>query len=219
MASSSRLSWHPRRMLALLPGGRLLALPAIILLLSACSTPQPTQMENLCQIFKERPSWYKHASASERRWKSPMGVMMAILAQESSFKPRARPPRTKLLWVIPWTRPSSSFGYTQALTSTWKEYKAEAGRLLARRSNFRDSIDFVGWYNRRSARLSRISAYDPYSLYLAYHEGHGGYNRRSYARKDWLKQAARNVARRAERYEQQLAGCRASLDKPWWRPW
>jgi hypothetical protein len=33
--------------------------------------------------------------------------MMAIIHQESKFDPSARPQRTKLLWVIPWTRPSS----------------------------------------------------------------------------------------------------------------
>jgi hypothetical protein len=42
------------------------------------------------------------------------------------------------------------------------------------------AIDFIGWYNRQSYQRSNIALNDSYHLYLAYHEGHGGFNRRSF---------------------------------------
>ncbi|CAN0604511.1 unnamed protein product, partial [Ectocarpus sp. 12 AP-2014] len=61
---------------------------------------------------------------------------------------------------------------------------------------------------------------DAYRLYLAYHEGHGGYARRSYANKDWLLGVARKVSDRAARYEQQLGSCRKQLeDGRGWFKW
>ena len=58
-----------------------------------------------------------------------------------------------------------------------------------------------------------ISRNDAYRLYLAYHEGHGGYNRGSYKSKQWLKDVAAKVNRRANTYKSQLQGCEQDLKK------
>jgi hypothetical protein len=45
-----------------------------------------------------------------------------------------KPPRRKLFKVIPFKRPSSSFGYSQAVVGTWEQYKKETNSPLATRA-------------------------------------------------------------------------------------
>jgi hypothetical protein len=44
-------------------------------------------------------------------------------------------------------------------------------------------------------------------LYLAYHEGNGGFAKKSYLAKPWLLNVAQNVADQAKRYRSQLNFC------------
>jgi hypothetical protein len=144
---------------------------------------------------------------------------MAFKHQESGFNASARPERTRILWVIPWRRPSSAYGYSQSLDSTWKWYIEKSGNRGAKRSNFADSADFIGWYNDISHRELGVSKADARNLYLAYHEGHGGYRRRTYNQKAWLVAVADKVGRKARTYSAQLEGCRESLKRRrWWWP-
>ena len=48
---------------------------------------------------------------------------MSFVYQESSFKADARPEREKILGFIPWFRPSSAVGYSQALKKHGKIIK------------------------------------------------------------------------------------------------
>jgi hypothetical protein len=186
------------------------------MLLGACATAPPEQVEDICGIFEEKRGWYKAARKSEKRWGTPVHVQMAIIHQESTFVFDARPPRRKLLGFIPWTRPSNAYGYAQALDSTWKRYQRDAGGRFADRDDFADAIDFVGWYTNNSAQSVGISKWDPYNQYLAYHEGAGGWKRGSYKRKSWLKGVARKVEYRAKEWGAQLRACEDSLDTGWW---
>ena len=183
---------------------------------AACATAPPKNVENICAIFEEKKSWYKAAKKSEERWGTPKHVQMSIIRQESSFDFDAKPPRTKLLGFIPWTRPSDAYGYAQALDSTWGWYKDETGRRFADRDDFDDAIDFVGWYTHVSNKTVGISKWDPYNQYLAYHEGQNGWKRGTYKRKDWLKETARQVDQRARRWGAQLQRCEEDLDDGWW---
>ena len=139
--------------------------------------------------------------------------MMAMMHQESTFQAKAKPPRKKIFGLIPGPRPSNAYGYSQALNSTWKDYKRSAGRYGADRDNFDDAIDFIGWYNDQSSRRSKISKSDAYNLYLAYHEGQGGFNRKTYRSKKWLIKVARKVQGQSKKYQSQLNGCQKSLKK------
>lgn len=197
---------------------RLGGLLTAAMLLAACTTSPPSQAENICEIFTEQRGWYRDAKKAEKRWGIPLSVLMAFSFQESSFQARAKPARTRLLWVIPWRRPSTAYGYTQALDATWREYQRATGRSRARRHKFGDAMDFIGWYNRRSADQLGLPRNDAYSLYLAYHEGVGGFRRGTYRDKRWLQDAARRVHSRAYAYQTQLAGCERRLSRPWWRP-
>jgi len=138
---------------------------------------------------------------------------MAIMFHESKFRRKARPPRRKVLGVIPGKRRSTAYGYTQALDSTWQAYIDESHNYGARRTNFSDSMDFVGWYINKSTNLANIPGTDPYNQYLAYHEGWTGYRNGSYKNKAWLQRVASEVVITADRYKEQLRGCEASLNK------
>jgi hypothetical protein len=190
-----------------------------VLLLSGCVTPPPRDINNICNVFRQYPQWYHDAKDVERRWRVPVHVQMAIMHQESKFEARAKPPRTKLFWFIPWKRPSTAYGYAQALDGTWALYKKTNGGLFSSRDKFADGVDFMGWYANQAARRAGISRKDAYSLYLAYHEGVGGYMNKTYLRKPWLIQVAHKVQARSQLYQAQLARCRGALDNSWYRRW
>ncbi|ARH00283.1 hypothetical protein [Legionella micdadei] len=179
-------------------------------LLISCVSKPPSDVNNICRIFHQYPQWYRDAKDVERRWRISIPVQMAIIHQESKFDGRARPPHTKLLWVIPFKRPSTAYGYTQALRTTWRQYKkAEGGGgMFASRDVFSDAVDFIGWYANQANRIAHIPRNDPYRLYLAYHEGIGGYQRKTYLKKPWLIQVARKVKARSQIYQAQLNQCR-----------
>lgn len=189
---------------------------ALLVFLAGCTTSPPKDVNNVCAIFEEKSGWYDDAADSREEWGSPISTMMAIMHQESRFKAKAKPPRKKIFGFIPGPRPSDAYGYSQALGSTWDGYKRSAGRYGADRDDFGDAIDFIGWYNAQSKRRSGIASNDTYSLYLAYHEGHGGYNRGTYRSKQWLIDVARKVDRRALTYRQQLLRCEESLKDDGW---
>jgi len=187
-----------------------------IVVATGCAPTRPENVENICAIFEEKDKWYKAARKSEKRWGTPVHVQMAIIRQESSFNFDARPPRTKLLGFIPWTRPSDAYGYAQALDSTWDWYREDAGRRWADRDDFDDAIDFVGWYTNKSNEVAGISKWDPYNQYLAYHEGQGGWKKGTYKRKGWLKDTAKRVDYRAKEWGAQRKRCEDDLDSGWW---
>jgi hypothetical protein len=197
---------------------RLLFIGLCCLLVSSCVTSPPKRTDDICAIFKEKRSWYKQAQKAAKRWDSNIPTIMAIIHQESGFVGNARPPRRKILWVIPGPRLSDAYGYPQAKDATWEWYQRSTGRWGADRRDFGDAADFVGWYNSQSRKRNGIAAHDVYSLYLAYHEGHGGFVRHSYEKKPWLKNVARKVQQRSARYQQQLLSCEAELQKSRWWP-
>lgn len=184
--------------------------------LTSCVSPPPRDVNNICHIFKEYPKWYHHAKDVENRWKVPVPVQMAIIHQESKFNGTARPPRTKLFSVIPWKRPSSAYGYTQALHGTWNQYKNSNGWVWSSRESFSDGVDFIGWYANQASVRAGIPRTDAYSLYLAYHEGVGGYQRKTYLKKNWLISVAHKVKARAALYAMQLNTCQRNLEKTSW---
>ncbi len=193
---------------------RAIAIPVVILLfLSGCTTSPPRQVGNVCSIFEEKSRWYKKAQKAEKRWKSPIPTLMAVMHQESRFRAKAKPPRTKILWIFPGPRKSDAYGYPQAKDSTWNWYKKSTGRGGADRDDFGDAIDFIGWYNAQTHKKNRVKIDDTYNLYLAYHEGHGGFQRGSYKKKGWLKNIASKVSRQAGTYKRQLQGCEKRLNK------
>jgi len=187
-----------------------------LLLLAACASAPPKNVNNLCSIFREKDDWYSDAKRATKAWGTPIHVSMAIMKQESMFHSDAQPKRTKLLGFIPWTRPSTAYGYAQVKDETWDWYKKKSGNPGADRDDFEDAVDFVAWYVYTTHKLTGTSKWDARRQYLAYHEGVTGYKQGSYRNKPWLLSVARKVDRTAKRYAGQLNSCRDELEAPWW---
>jgi hypothetical protein len=196
---------------------RTVVMVSMIAITVGCSTAPPRDPENICNIFEERRDWWRAAKSMNKEWGVPIHIPMSIMYQESSFRHNAAPPRRYLLGFIPWGRISDAYGYAQAKTMTWDDYIRETGNRRARRDNFADAIDFIGWYMDKSHRINNVSKWDAYAQYLNYHEGWGGYQRRTYLQKEWLIQVSRRVDTRATTYAQQLNQCEAKLNRGWFR--
>ena len=162
---------------------------------AGCTTSR-LETSTISAPFSEKDDWYDDAADARDEWGSPIPVMMAIMHQESRFQAKAQAAAQEDFRIYSRTTPSIAYGYSQAKKSTWKDYKRSAGRYGADRDDFGDAIDFIGWYNYKSHKRSGISRSDTYRLYLAYHEGHGGYNRGTYRSKKWLLDVARKVSAR-----------------------
>ena len=183
--------------------------------LTGCATDPPKDTSDLCSIFAEKKAWYKNTQRAAQKWGAPIHLQMAFIHQESRFHHDARPPRDRLMGLIPWFRSSSAYGYAQAQDGTWEGYMVKTGSRGADRDDFADAVDFIGWYVHVSQRRLGLSKWDVYQQYLAYHEGHGGFKRKTYRNKPWLMGVARKVQHNAERYRTQLARCQDHLDKGW----
>ena len=182
----------------------------IFLLISACSSI-PKNTSDSCSIFNERYLWYKYTKKTEHKWGTPIYLQLAIIKMESDFDWLAKPERQKIFKVIPYKRPSSSFGYSQAVKGTWDQYKKETNNKLATRARFRDSVDFIGWYTDKTEKLLKISKKDVYRQYLAYHEGWGNY--KNYKNNQKVIILAKKVAEQANEYRKQLKKCQKRLNK------
>ncbi len=180
----------------------------IIFFLSACSSI-PKNASNSCSIFEEKYLWYKHAKKTEQKWGTPVYLQLAIIKMESSFDRFAKPPRQKLFKVVPYKRPSSSFGYSQAVKGTWKQYKEETGNKYATRTRFKDSVDFIGWYTNKTEKILKVSKKDAFKQYIAYHEGWGNY--KNYKKNKKVINLAKRVEKQSNIYKQQLSECKNSL--------
>ena len=181
-----------------------------LFIFTACSSI-PNNTSNSCKIFDERYLWYKHTKKVEKKWGTPIHIQLAIIKMESDFDWLAKPPRQKLFKVIPFKRPSSSFGYSQAVKGTWEQYKNETGNKLAIRTRFKDSVDFIGWYTNKTESILKISKKDAFRQYLAYHEGWGAY--KNYKNNKKVIGLAKKVKNQSDKYRSQLQKCQKKLNR------
>ena len=183
---------------------------SLFFFISSC-TSIPKNTLNVCNIFSEKYLWYKFAKKTERKWGAPIELQMAIIKKESGFDWLAKPERTKIFKVIPWKRPSSSFGYSQAVIGTWDMYKKSTGNTLASRVLFKDSSDFIGWYVNQTYKRLKINKKNYFRQYLAYHEGWKNY--KHYNKKSNVVGYAKQVSIQAKKYRSQLNRCKRKLNK------
>lgn len=183
---------------------------------TGCASAPPRQPDDVCSIFDEKRSWHKTAVAAASKWGASMHLPLAIMYQESAFRPKARPPRRRLLGFIPWRRSSSAYGFAQAVKGTWRNYLDSTGEYWRVRHDFADATDFIHWYIREAERQNGVSRRDGYNQYLNYHEGFTGYARNTQAAKPWLHKTATGIQLRSQSYARQYAGCRAWLERGFW---
>lgn len=184
--------------------------------LMSCNSAPPSTPDDICQVFRDKSSWYADARRAQKRWGLPVPVGMAFVYKESAYVADAKPPRGKLLWVIPWRRPSSAYGYAQATDAAWSDYLQETRGFFRERDDLENALDFIGWYNDGSHRRLGIAKTDAYNLYLAYYVGQGGYARGHYRTQPEVQDYARRVAARSQLYNKQLSRCADKLDRGWW---
>ena len=182
----------------------------LFFLISACSSI-PKNTADGCSIFSERYFWYKHAKKVEKKWETPIYIQLAFIKMESDFDWLAKPARQKIFKIIPFKRPSSSLGYSQAVKGTWEQYKKETNNKLATRVRFKDSVNFIGWYTDKTEKLLKISKKDAFRQYIAYHEGWGNY--KNYKKKQKVILLAKKVQQQADKYRLQLKKCQKKLNR------
>ena len=179
--------------------------------LAGCASA-PERINDICAVFDQNDgffnNWQRTAADTERKYGIPVPVLMATIRKESGFQSNARPPRDYYLGFIPGKRASSAYGYSQALDGTWAQYKAESGNFGARRSNFEDAVDFVGWYHARTVAAFGLPPDDTTNLYLAYYAGWSGFKSGAWRGNASVQKYARDAAKMAAAYKGQLQGCR-----------
>ena len=184
----------------------------IFLFLVSC-TSVPKYPSNACKIFGEKYFWYKHAKKSSEIYGAPIHIILAFVNKESGFNRWAKPKRKKLFKIIPYKRPSSSFGYSQAVNKTWELYKTETNNPLALRTRFKDSVMFIGWYIKKTNKINRIPLDDAYRQYLNYYLGWGNYVKKTYKTDKKSIIYAKSVQKKSKIYRNQLKECQKILDR------
>ena len=184
----------------------------IFFFLVSCSSV-PKYPQNACKIFAENYLWYKSAKKSSETYGAPIHIILAFVNKESGFNRWAKPKRTRLFKIVPYKRPSSSFGYSQAVKKTWELYKTETDNSLALRTRFKDSVMFIGWYINKTKKINKISLNDSYRQYLNYYLGWGNYAKKAYKTDKKAIIFAKSVEKQSKIYKSQLRECQKSLDR------
>lgn len=185
----------------------------LLSLISGCSvldreSVTTSYKNDACKMLKQNPDWLDSSMASYKKWRTPISIQLAFIRQESSFRHDARPIRKNKWHEFGTNYASSAYGYSQAIDGTWEHYKKSTGQQYQNRESYSDAVDFIGWYNKQSVKKNGINRTNAHDLYLAYHEGWGGYQRKTYRKKSFLKKAAQNVDKWAYKYSRQLNNCK-----------
>ena len=144
---------------------------------------------------------------------APIDIILAFVKKESGFNRWAKPKRKRLFKIIPYKRPSSSFGYSQAVNKTWELYKNQTKNPLALRTRFKDSVLFIGWYMKKTKEINKIPLNDSYRQYLNYYLGWNGYENKVYKSDKKSIIFAKSVEKQSKLYKNQLRKCQKDLDK------
>ncbi|SFV55160.1 hypothetical protein MNB_SUP05-5-341 [hydrothermal vent metagenome] len=186
----------------------------IIFLIQGCFSTPKIQADDICEVLDEKVSWFQSVDQSEKKWDVDKSLILAFIHQESRFESNALPPKDSFFGLF---RSSSAYGFAQVKEKTWEWYQVKTNHHNAKRNEFSDVVDFIGWYVNKSSQRLKINNNDVVKQYLAYHEGQGGYEQKTYQQKPWLIRVAKKVKRRADLYKKQLKTCEAQLSKntPW----
>ena len=184
----------------------------VFFFLVSCSSV-PKYPQNACKIFGEKYSYLKYSRAASKKWNVPISSILAVINKESGFRRFAKPKRTKLFKIIPYRRPSSSLGFSQAVNKTWDLYKKENNKPAALRISFKNSSDFIGWYFWKTNKINKVSLKDTRNMYLNYYLGWGAYKNKAYEKDRKAIIFAKSVEKQAKIYKNQLRECKSILNK------
>jgi hypothetical protein len=165
-------------------------------------------VNDICHIYERRPHWESILNGIENDTGVSKFFILSVIRQESSFDSTARPPFKKFLGFIPyWERVSSSYGYSQAVNGTWDLYKMKTKHKDADRTSFSDSVTFMAWYFNRSENKNGLSLSDYKNLYLSYHEGWGGFNKKTHLKKSFLPKVTKRINKYTLKYKKDFNKC------------
>jgi len=184
----------------------------IIFFLVSCSSV-PKYPQDACKIFGEKYFYLKYSRDASKKWGVPISSILAVVNKESGFRRFAKPKRTKLFKIIPYRRPSSSLGFSQAVEKTWDLYKKENNKPVALRISFKNSSDFIGWYFWKTNKINKISFTDTRNMYLNYYLGWTAYKQKVYQTDKKAIIFAKSVEKQAKIYKSQLKECKSILKK------
>ena len=184
----------------------------IFFLIASCSSV-PKYPQNACKIFGEKYFYLKYTKAASTKWGVPISSILAVINKESGFRRFAKPKRTKLFKIIPYRRPSSSLGFSQAVVKTFDLYKKENNKPLALRISFRYSSDFIGWYFWKTNKINKVSLNDTRNMYLNYYLGWQAYKNKAYQTDKKAIIFAKSVEKQEKIYKSQLQECKSVLNK------
>ena len=184
----------------------------VFIFIASCSSV-PKYPQNACKIFGEKYFYLKYTRAASKKWNVPISSILAVINKESGFKRFAKPKRTKIFKIIPYRRPSSSLGFSQAVNKTWELYKKENNKPIALRISFKNSSDFIGWYFWKTNKINKVSLKDTRNMYLNYYLGWGAYKNKAYEKDRKAIIFAKSVEKQAKIYKIQLQECKSILNK------
>lgn len=162
------------------------------------------KVNNICEVLNNHQDWQDSLVEVEKKWGVEKNLILAFIHQESRFQSNAKPHKNAHIHN---NTPSNAYGFAQVKDETWDWYQFKTHNYKGVRDNFDDAVDFMGWYIGVSTNRLNISKKDVLRQYLAYHEGHGGFERKTFIQKPWLIAVAKKVSRKAKVYKNQLRNC------------
>jgi hypothetical protein len=175
----------------------------VILALSSCSENETKvdKSTGVCKIISQHSGWNKSLKKAQDNYNLSPAFAMAIIYQESNFDANAS------------SKYSSAHGYAQAINGTWKNFQKDV-KTNAKRNNFDDSVQFMGWYMSSLSKSLKLNMSDSTNLYMAYMLGATGFKRYragTFKNKNKIiedKKIAAKVTSYAKIYESQFKKCK-----------
>lgn len=163
-----------------------------------------------CEIFRERPDWYRAAEQTEARWGLPIAHQLAFLTTDWKLQESQVPTR----WRPDWTRidrpqPGILPGFLEA---TWRQYESETGNTSASYNSTPDVLDFMGWYFATLGPIENVSPYDPVAQYVLWRHGPDLYRAGAWKQNLWINGQAHRFANQTRLFMSDLEDCQRPQD-------
>jgi hypothetical protein len=162
---------------------------SLTILATLAATPATAQTHNVCLLLERHPGWAQDLQDAQTRWGISQGAILAIIDQESRFRPTAQN--------------GVNYGYAQSNPRTWNWFRRDANMPDASREDFGASAHFVGWHFKKMHSRLGLDMDNVGAQYLAYRMGEGGYRRANAT----SSTQTRHIAARAARFNDQLETC------------
>lgn len=147
---------------------------------------QPEVSDTICDILEQNEDWLEPVQISKENYGTPIWLSLALLEPPlSDFDKKHIRPRE----------------------SDWQEYRVQNENWDASPDNIDDAVDFIGWFTARNIKLNQLNWENTYEHYLSLRLGQSQYRYIDTANYPNLIKQAKNIARRARRWQHELPAC------------